>query len=105
MSEYFPKPKSLGTNVKVKLDLSSYSRKADLKNATVVDTSDFAKKTDLANLKSDMDKLDIDELKNVTSTLSNLKSKLDNLNVDKLIPVPVDLSKLGDITKNDVKKD
>ena len=105
MSEYFPKPKSLGTNVKVKLDLSNYSRKADLKNATVVDTSDFAKKTDLANLKSNMDKLDIDELKNVTSTLSNLKSKLDNLNVDKLIPVPVDLSKLGDITKNDVKKD
>ena len=51
MSEYFPKPKSLGASVKVELDLSNYARKADLKNATDVDTSDFAKKTDFANLK------------------------------------------------------
>ena len=49
MSEYFPKPKSLGANVKVKLD----STKSDLKNATGIDTSYFAKQTDLANLKSD----------------------------------------------------
>ena len=46
MSEYFPKPKSLGANVKVELDLSNYATKADLKNATGVDPSDFAKKTD-----------------------------------------------------------
>ena len=64
MSEYFPKPNSLGTNVKVELDLSNYATKTDLKNAAGVDTSDFAKKTDLANLKSDVDKLDIDKLKN-----------------------------------------
>ena len=57
MSEYFPKPKSLG--VQFELDLSNYKTKADLKNATGVDTSDIAKKTDLAHLKSDADKLDI----------------------------------------------
>ena len=53
MREHFPKPKSFGENVKVELDLSNYTTKADLKNATSVDTSHFAK-TDLANLKSDL---------------------------------------------------
>ena len=52
MSEYFPKPDSLRENVKGGLDLSHYTTKADLKNATAVDTSDFAKKSDLANLKN-----------------------------------------------------
>ena len=66
MSEYFPKLKSLAESVKVELDLSSYTTKADFKNATGVDTSNFAKKTDLANLKSDVDKLDIDKLKKCT---------------------------------------
>ena len=76
MSEYFPKPKSFGGKVKVELDLSNYATKAaDLKNATGVDTSKFAKKVDLANLKSDIDELDIDQLKNVPTNLSNLKSK------------------------------
>ena len=55
MSKYFPKPKSLGANVKVELGLSNYGTKEDLKNATGVYTSDFAKKNDLANLKSDVD--------------------------------------------------
>ena len=63
MSEYFPEPKSLAGRVKVKLDLFSYAKKADLKNATAVDTSKFAKKVNLANLKSNVDKLDIDKLK------------------------------------------
>ena len=63
MIEYFPKPKSLGANVKVELDLPNYATKTDLKSATRVDTSDFTKKTDLANLKSDVGKLDIDKLK------------------------------------------
>ena len=51
--------------MKVELDLSNYSTKADLKNATGVNTSHFDKKIDLANLKSDnyLDKLDIDKLK------------------------------------------
>ena len=104
MSEYFSKPKSLGANVKVDLDLSNYATKVDLKNAAGVDTSDFAKKTDLANLKFDVDKLDIDKLGNVPSNLSNLKSKVDKLDVDKLVPVLVDLSKLSDVIKNDVVK-
>ena len=63
MSEYFLKPKSLGANVKVELDLPNYATKTDLKNATKLDISDFAKKIDLGHLKSDVDKLDIDELK------------------------------------------
>ena len=62
MSEYFPKPKSLGRNVKVELDLPNYVTKADFKNETGFDTSDFAEKTDLANLKSYVDELDIDRL-------------------------------------------
>ena len=62
------------------------------------------KKIDLANLKSDVDKLDIDGLKNITTNLSNLKSNVDKLDVDKLVPILVDLSKLGDVLKNDVVK-
>ena len=57
------------------------------------------RKTDLVNLKSDVNKLDIDKLKNVPSNLSNLKDKVDKLDVEKLIPVPVDLSKLSDVVK------
>ena len=73
MSQYFPKPfRSFGGNIKVKVDLSNYATKADIKNITRVDTSNFALKTSLANLKTEIDKLDI----------------------DKLAPVPVDLSKL-----------
>ena len=83
MSEYFPKPKSLGANVKVELDLSNYATKTDLKNATGVDTSDFTKKTDLANLKSDVDKFDINKLKNVPSNLRDLKSNVDKLDIGK----------------------
>ena len=63
MSNYFPEPKSLGRELKVKLDLSSYVTKADLKNGAEVDTSSFAKKADLANLKSDVDKFNIDKMK------------------------------------------
>ena len=91
MSEYFPKPKSFGANVKVELGLSNYATKADLKNATDVDTLDFAKRIDLVNLKSDVDKLGIDKLKNVPSGLSNLKSKGDKLDIVKLETTPVDL--------------
>ena len=90
----------LRENMKVELDLSNYVTKVDLKEATDVDTSDFAKKTDLANLKSDLEKLDIHKLKNVPSNLSNLKSIVDKLDVDKLVPVPVDLSKLSEVLKN-----
>ena len=81
MSEYIPKPfKSFGENIKVKIDLSNYATKTDLKNITQIDTSSFASKTNLANLKTEVNKLDF----------------------DKLVPIPVDLSKLRDVVKNDV---
>ena len=80
--------------MKVELDLSKYATKTDLKNATGVNTTKFAKKVDLADLKSDVDKLDTDKLKNVATNLSKLKTKVDKLDVDKLVPFPVDLSKL-----------
>ena len=99
MNKYFPEPKSSGRRVKVELDLPNYVTRTDLKNATGVDTSKFAKKVDLANLKSNVDKLDIDKLKNVPTNLSNLKSKVDKLDVDKLVPAPIDLSKLSHIVK------
>ena len=105
MSEYFTKQKSFRANVKVELDLSNYATTADLKNAADVDSLGFAKKTVSANLISDVDKLELDQLKNVPSNLSNLKSKVDKSDVDKLVPVAVDLSKLSDLVKNDVKKD
>ena len=75
MSEHFRELISSGGRVKVGLDLSNYSTKASLKNALGVDSSKFAKKVDLVNLKSNLDKLDIDQLKNLPSGLSNLKSK------------------------------
>ena len=104
MSESFPKPKSLGANVKVELDLPNYATEADSKSATGVDTFDSAKKTDLVNLKFDVNILDTDKLKNVPSNLSNLKSKIDKLDVAKLVCAPIDLSKLSDVVKNDVVK-
>ena len=87
-------------------NVSNYATKSDLKNVAVVDTSKFAKKVDLANFKSNVDKLDIDQLKNIPINLSNLKSKVDKLDGDKLVNVPVDWNKLSDIVKHDiVKKD
>ena len=81
MSQYFPKPfKSFGGNISVKVYLSSYATKTDLKDVTHVDTSSFALKANLASLKTEVDKLDI----------------------DKLAPVPVDLSKLSDVVKKAV---
>ena len=100
MSEYFLKPISLGENVKVKLDLSNYATKADFKNATEADTSV------LANLKSDVDKLDFDKLKNIPCGLNNLKSKANQLDIGKLDTKPFDVSKLSNVVRNYVfKKD
>ena len=63
MSQYFPKPfRNCWGNINVKVDLSNYTTKTDLKNATHVDTLSFALKTNLANLKIEVDKLDIDQL-------------------------------------------
>ena len=83
MSQYFPKPfRSFGGNINVRVDLSNYAAKSDLKNITYIDTSNFALKTNLADSKTKVDKLDI----------------------DKLVPVPIDLSKLSNIVKNEVVK-
>ena len=99
MNKYFPESKSLGGEVKLELDLPNYATKADFKNVTAVGTSEFAKEIDLANSKSNVDKLDFDKFKNVSSNLSHLKSKADKLDVDKLVPFPVDLSKLSNLVK------
>ena len=104
MYEYFSESKFSGGRVKVESDWSNYSTKRDVKHATGVDISKFAKNDDLANIKRDIDKLDIDKLKNVTTNSRNLESKVDKLDVDKLVPVPVDLSKLSDLVKTDVVK-
>ena len=82
MSQYFPLYRSSGGNIKVELDLNSYATKTDLQNVTHVDVSSFASKTNLASLKTEVDKLDI----------------------GKLTPVPDDLAKLSNAVKNDVKK-
>ena len=74
MIDYFPEPKSLEGKVKVELDLSTYAAKTDLKNATWIDASSFAKEVVLASLKSNVDKLGIDKQKNVPTNSSNLKS-------------------------------
>ena len=66
--------------------------------------SDFAKKADLASLKSDIDKLGIDELEQVPSGLNNLKIKVDKLVSDRLKHIPFDFSKLSNIVEEDVVK-
>ena len=104
MSGQFPKPKSLGANVKVELYLSHYVTKADLKNATGVDTSKFAKEVDLTSFQFDVRKLDIDKLKNVPGNSRYFKSNLDKWDIGKLETTPVDLSKLTNIVKIDVVK-
>ena len=74
MSQYFPKPyEPFGGDINVKVDLSNYPTKTDLKNATGIDTSKLTAKSDLISLKTDVDKLDIDKLKSVPTNLNNLK--------------------------------
>ena len=105
MSQYFPKTyKPFGRDINIKVDLSNYATKTDIKNIMHVDTSGFALETNLANLKTEVDKLDIDKLKSLPNNLSNLKSKVDKLDIHKLAPVPVDLRKLSDAVENEVVK-
>ena len=82
MSQYFPPYRSSGRNIKVELDLSSYTTKTDLKTAAHVDVNSFALKANLANSKTEVDKIDI----------------------AKLVPVPNDLAKLSNVVKHDVVK-
>ena len=105
MSQYFPKPyEQFGRDINVKVDLSNCATKTDVKNITHVDISGFVLKTNLASLKTDVDKLDIDKLKSLPNNLSNLKSKVDKLGIDKLETVPIDLSKSTNVVKNEVVK-
>ena len=79
MSQIFPKPyKPFARDINVRADLSNYATKTDIKNIFHIDTSSFALKSNLASLKTEVNKLDI----------------------NKLVPVPVDLSKLSDAVKN-----
>ena len=79
MSQYFPKLyEPFGGDINVKVGLSNYATKAGIENISYVGTSGFALKTNLANLKAEAAKLDI----------------------DKLVPAPLDLSKLNDVVKN-----
>ena len=71
MSQYFPKLfRNFGRDINVKVDLPNYAAKADINNISHVDTSCFALKTNLANLKIEVDKLDIDKLVPVPDDLS-----------------------------------
>ena len=93
MSQYFPKSyEPFARDINVKLNLSNYTTKTDIENISHVDISSFALKTNLASLKTEVDKLDIDKLKGLPNNLSNLKNNVDKLDIDKLVPVPVDLS-------------
>ena len=85
--------------MKVELNLSNYATKAGLKNTTGVATTDFAKNTDFAKLKSDVEKLDVGKFKNVPSGLSKRKSKVDKLDIGKLETTPIDLSQLSHVVK------
>ena len=78
MSQYFPPYNNSIENIKVKLDLSNYATKDDVKDITHVDVSSYATKTNLAALKTEMDKIDIDKLKTVPDDLAQLSNVVKN---------------------------
>ena len=90
---YFSEPTTLEGRVKLNLNLSNYETKGVLKNAIGINTSNSAKKVDLVNSKSNVDRLDINDLKSVPISLNNLKSKVDKSDIEKLVTVNVDLRK------------
>ena len=84
MSQYFPPYRIHGAGIKVKSDLSNYATKTDLKNVTQVDVSSFASKTNLASLKTEVDKIDANKLKAVLVDLAKLSNVVKNDAVKKL---------------------
>ena len=78
MSTYYPLYKSSSNNIKVELDLTNYETKTDLNNITHVDPSSFASKTNLAALKSEVDKIDVDKLKTAPVDLAKLTNAVEN---------------------------
>ena len=86
MTQYFPKLyEPFGGDINVKLDLSNYATKADLKNATVVNKSPLASKSDLASWKTKVDKTDVEQLKTVPVDLSKLSNVVNNYVVKKTV--------------------
>ena len=75
---YYPLYKSSSNNVKVELDLANYATKKDLKNITIADVSSFASKTNLAALKTEVDKIDTDKLKTTPTDLTKLTNAIEN---------------------------
>ena len=82
---YYPPYKSSSNNIKVELDLNNYATKSDLNNITHVDTSSFASKTNLAALKAEVDKIDVDKLKTVPVDLAQLTNAVENDLVKKTV--------------------
>ena len=78
MSQHFPPYNNYSNNIKVELDLSNYATKDDVKNITHVDVSSFASKTNLAALKSEVDKIDADKLKTAPTDLAKLTNAIEN---------------------------
>ena len=80
---YYPPYKRSSNNVKVELDLTNYATKTDLKNITHVDVSSFASKTNLAALKTEVDKIDTDKSKTTATDLAKLTNAIKNDVVEK----------------------
>ena len=102
---YYPPYKSSSSNVKVELDLTNYAAKTDLKNITHVDVSSFASKTNLAVLKTDVDKIDVDKLKTVPVDLAKLTNAVENDLVKKTVyntKVTSIETQIAGLTKNTV---
>ena len=78
MTQYYTPYRSSSNNVKVKLDLVNYATKTDLKNITDVDVSSFAGKTNLAALKTEVDKIDADKLKTTPTDLAKLTNSIEH---------------------------
>ena len=85
MSTYYPPYKSSSQNVKVELDLANYATKDDVKNITHVDVSNFASKTNLAALKTEVDKIDVDKLKTAPTDVAKLTNAVENDLVKKTV--------------------
>ena len=102
---YYPPYRSSGNNVKVELDLSNYAAKDDVKNVTHVDVSSYATKTNLAALKTEVDKIDADKLKTATADLAKLTNAIENDLVKKTVYITKVTSteaQIAGLTKNTV---
>ena len=105
MTTYYPPYKTSSNNVKVELDLSNYATKNDLKNITHVDVSSFACKTNLAALKTEVDKIDTYKLKTAPTDLAKLTNAIENDLVKKTVyntKVTSIEAQLAGLTKNTV---